>query len=55
MERYAEVLKPNGMIFFSGFYESPDLEVITEEARKYDLKYIQHKKKDLWVAAKFIK
>jgi ribosomal protein L11 methyltransferase len=55
MERYAEVLKPNGIIFFSGFYETPDLEVITEEARKYDLKYIQHKKKDLWVAAKFIK
>lgn len=55
MLRYAEVLKPDGIIFFSGFYETPDLEVITEEARKHGLKYIQHKKTDQWVAAKFVK
>lgn len=55
MQRYAEVLKPDGIIFFSGFYETPDLEVITEEARKHGLKYIQHKKTDQWVAAKFVK
>lgn len=55
MQRYAEVLKVGGMIFFSGFYESPDLDIINEEARKYNLKYISHKKKDNWVAAKFVK
>ncbi|MBC7399799.1 MAG: 50S ribosomal protein L11 methyltransferase [Mucilaginibacter sp.] len=54
MERYAEVLKPGGEIYFSGFYEDPDLEIITDEARKYNLKYITHKKDKEWVAAKFI-
>lgn len=55
MQRYAEVLKPEGEIYFSGFYESPDLEIIIDEARKHGLKYIIHKKTDNWVAAKFIK
>lgn len=55
MSRYAEVLKPEGEIYFSGFYETPDLEIITDEARKYGLKYITHKKDCEWVAAKFIK
>jgi ribosomal protein L11 methyltransferase len=54
MERYAEVLKSGGEIYFSGFYESPDLDIINEEARKYGLKYITHKKDKDWVAAKFI-
>jgi ribosomal protein L11 methyltransferase len=55
MERYSEVLKPGGEIYFSGFYETPDLEIITDEARKYGLKYISHKKDKDWVAAKFVK
>lgn len=54
MSSYAKVLKSDGLIFFSGFYEDPDLEIINEEARKYGLKYISHKKKDNWVAAKFV-
>jgi len=52
--RYAEVLRPGGEIYFSGFYESPDLDIITEEAAKYGLKYITHKKDKEWVAAKFV-
>jgi ribosomal protein L11 methyltransferase len=55
MQRYAEVLKPEGEIYFSGFYETPDLDIITDEARKYGLKYIIHKKDKDWVAAKFVK
>jgi Ribosomal protein L11 methylase len=55
MSRYAAVLKPEGEIYFSGFYETPDLDIITDEARKYGLKYIIHKKDNEWVAAKFIK
>jgi len=55
MERYAEVLKPDGEIYFSGFYESPDLDIITDATRTYGLKYIIHKKTNEWVAAKFIK
>jgi ribosomal protein L11 methyltransferase len=54
MESYAKVLKPGGEIYFSGFYETPDLEIITNEAAKYGLKYISHKKDKDWVAAKFI-
>ncbi|MBK0379531.1 50S ribosomal protein L11 methyltransferase [Mucilaginibacter segetis] len=54
MERYSQVLKPGGEIYFSGFYESPDLDIITDEAAKYGLKYITHKQNNNWVAAKFL-
>jgi ribosomal protein L11 methyltransferase len=55
MDRYSQVLKTDGEIYFSGFYEVPDLDIITEEARKHGLKYISHKKNKNWVAAKFVK
>jgi ribosomal protein L11 methyltransferase len=55
MARYAEALKSEGEIFFSGFYETTDMDIIIDEARKYGLKYISHKKDKEWVAAKFIK
>lgn len=55
IHRYSEVLQPEGEIYFSGFYEIPDLEMITDEARKYGLKYISHLKMKDWVAAKFVK
>lgn len=55
MARYAEVLKPEGEIYFSGFYETPDLDIVTDEARKHGLKYIIHKKDKDWVAAKFVR
>lgn len=55
MERYSEVLKADGEIYFSGFYESPDLDIIIDEAGKFGLKYITHKKEKDWVAAKFVK
>ncbi|RWY50954.1 50S ribosomal protein L11 methyltransferase [Mucilaginibacter gilvus] len=54
MESYASVLKPGGEIYFSGFYETPDLEIITNAAREYGLTYINHKKDKDWVAAKFV-
>jgi len=55
MDRYAEVLKPGGEIYFSGFYEEPDLQIIKDEAGKYGLKYITHLKNKEWVAARFVK
>ena len=55
MERYIEALKTGGEIYFSGFYETPDLKIITEAAAKYDIKYMSHKKNSEWVAAKFVK
>ena len=55
IQRYSEVLKPEGELYLSGFYEQPDLDIIMDEARKYGLKYIIHKNDSDWVAAKFIK
>lgn len=55
IESYAKVLKNGGSIFFSGFYETPDLEMIKSHCSTFDLNYIDHKKIDNWVAAKFVK
>jgi len=55
MDRYAWVLKPGGELLLSGFYEIPDLAIITDEAAKYGLKYAGHEKNKEWVAAKYIK
>ena len=55
MQRYSEVLKTDGELYLSGFYETPDLDIIMDEARKYGIKYIIHKLNNNWVAAKFIK
>src|SRR3569833_2743271 len=40
MQRYSEVLRPDGELYLSGFYESPDLDIIMDKARKYGIKYI---------------
>lgn len=53
IEKYAQVLKPGGRIFFSGFYEEPDLAMIREKAESSGLVYELHKKENDWVAAKF--
>lgn len=55
MATYAQVLKDKGTIFFSGFYESPDLEMIEAHGKTVGLTYIDHKKIGDWVAAKFVK
>lgn len=55
MPRYAEVLKAGGVIFFSGFYETPDLDIIKEAAAAYGLMYDRHLERKDWVAARFVK
>jgi len=55
ISRYAEVLKPQGKIFFSGFYLDPDLGMITAECAKYGIKYVDHKQNGDWIAAQFEK
>jgi ribosomal protein L11 methyltransferase len=55
MDRYSEVLKPGGHIYFSGFYEHHDLDIIKNEAQKNGLNYISHKTSNQWVASKFVK
>ena len=53
--RYSEVLKSSGEIVFSGFYETPDLDMIKDACLNAGMKYKDHKKINDWVAARFIK
>lgn len=55
IENYSKVLKAGGSIFFSGFYEEPDLQMIKDYCAKFNLNYIDHQKINDWVAAKFVK
>ncbi len=55
IETYVSVLKEGGLIFFSGFYETPDLDIIKSHCEQFGLTYQDHKKIDNWVSAKFIK
>ncbi|RZK58932.1 MAG: 50S ribosomal protein L11 methyltransferase, partial [Pedobacter sp.] len=55
IESYAGVLTQGGSIYFSGFYETPDLDMIKEHCAKFGLNYIDHKKIGEWVAAEFVK
>lgn len=52
---YNEALKSGGDIYFSGFYESPDLDMIKEACVPFGIRYKDHKKIGDWVAAHFIK
>lgn len=52
---YAKVLKAGGSIFFSGFYESPDLDMIKSACKPFGISYTDHKKIDDWVAARFVR
>ncbi|WP_129713629.1 50S ribosomal protein L11 methyltransferase [Pedobacter sp. SYP-B3415] len=54
ISRYAEVLAPGGTILFSGFYESPDLDMIKDACSPFGLTYADHKKDGDWVAARFL-
>jgi len=55
IHRYNDVLKSGGEIFFSGFYETPDLDMIKEECSKFNIQYKDHKKIGDWVAGRFRK
>lgn len=55
IEHYANVLVKDGLIFFSGFYETPDLDMIKVHCAQFGLSYINHKKNGEWVAAQFKK
>lgn len=54
MHEYVKYLVCGGRIFFSGFYEA-DLSLITKEAERLGLKYINHVIKNNWTAIVFIK
>jgi ribosomal protein L11 methyltransferase len=52
---YNNVLEMNGEIFFSGFYEHPDLDMIKDACKAFNINYKDHKKIGEWVAARFQK
>ena len=51
---YAHCLPSGGTLFLSGFYET-DLEEIKQCCSVNKLRYIGHKEKEKWTAAKFQK
>ena len=55
MKHYANALKPGGEIYLSGFYETPDLAIIMDEALKCGLQYVYHKINNDWLAAKVVR
>ena len=55
MHHYAKALNAGGCIFFSGFYEGHDLDMIKEKAESLGLTFHSCKVRNHWVAAKFVK
>jgi ribosomal protein L11 methyltransferase len=53
LPEYSRHLNPGGSLFMSGFYEIPDLKIITEEAARFNLLFVTKQKKKEWVAARF--
>lgn len=51
---YASVLNPEGYLYMSGFYVD-DINVITEECKKYNLTFCYNAEKDHWTAVKYQK
>lgn len=53
MEHYTAVLKEGGELYLSGFY-SEDLELITSTCNNLGLTFVEKKKRNNWIAAKFV-
>ena len=54
MSQYIAAMRPQGHVFFSGFY-TEDLGSIKDEAERHGLRYVRHLAKNNWVAAEFVK
>ncbi|TZF84973.1 50S ribosomal protein L11 methyltransferase [Pedobacter sp. BS3] len=55
IEQYARVSKPGTLLFLSGFYEKPDLEIIKDHSERYGYILSDFQQLNNWVAAKFTK
>ena len=55
MHLYVKSMHPGSSIFFSGFYQGNDLNIIKEKAVSLGLEFVSNKVKNEWTAAKFIK
>lgn len=54
LDTYSEVLKEQGELYISGFYDE-DRAVLIEQANALKLKYVKHKLLDNWCSVKFLK
>jgi ribosomal protein L11 methyltransferase len=54
LDTYAKVSKDGTVLFLSGFYENPDLEIIKQKCESIGFEYSEHKVLNTWVSAKFI-
>ena len=52
--KYCDVLKDNGELILSGFYET-DLDIINAETKKHGLSYISSKSDNQWIASTYRK
>lgn len=55
LDTYASVIKSGGELYLSGFYEVEDLDILQEKCASLNFVYQNHKVKDSWCAAKFVK
>ena len=53
LNRYAELAKPGTILFLSGFYEEPDLNIIKEKCFSIGFIFKKHIALNNWVSAKF--
>lgn len=54
LDRYSEVSTPGGLLFLSGFYKDPDLDILKQKCSSIGFQYLHHKELDNWIAVKFI-
>ena len=55
MHLYAKSMHTGSCIFFSGFYQGNDLNIIKEKAASLGLEFVSNKVRNEWTAAKFCK
>lgn len=54
MEAYVKAMKPDAVLYISGFY-SEDLPILKTHGARFNLEFVNKKEKNNWNAAKFIK
>lgn len=53
LDVYAHVSKPGTHLFLSGFYESPDLDILKQKCKSLGFEFLKYRLLNDWVAAKF--
>ena len=53
LDAYARVSMPGSLLYLSGFYQDPDLDILKEKCNILGFNYLSHKQLNNWVAARF--